>query len=143
MWIWDFQLRQLGFRRKNNRYWRCEYGFGLNEGDHLSLFLWTRETHSATSPTRSLAYELTEFHVTFLTDRDHLHFYYHEIQENRWEPGGYTSAIQIQGLGFDPRDLISEADTIAQELVAVLNGTWVPRNSFPNNSDPPRESEEN
>lgn len=129
MWIWDFQLRQLGFRQKNNRYWRCERGFGLSEGDHLSLFLWTRETYAPTS-----AFELTEFHVTILTDRDHLHFYYHEIQENHWEPGGHTSAIQIQGLGFDPDELISEADTIAQQLVTVLNGTWIPRNKTPDES---------
>lgn len=131
MWIWDFQLRQLGFRQKNDLYWRCERGFGLCEGDHLSAFLWTEEVHSEIGGSKR-AFELTEFHVTFLVERDHVHvhFYYHEVQNNRWEPGGYTSSIQLHGMGIEPRDLLVEADEIAQELVRRLQGEWIPR-EFP------------
>jgi hypothetical protein len=126
MWIWDFQLRQLGFRQKNDLYWRCERGFGLSEGDHLSVFLWTQEDHQEVAGSKR-AFELTEFHVTFLIDRDHIHFYYHEIQDNRWKPGGHTSSIQLKGMGLDPQSLIQEADTVAQELVQMLKGRWMSR----------------
>jgi hypothetical protein len=129
MWIWDFQLRQLGFRQKNDLYWRCERGFGLVEGDHLSVFLWTEEDHSGRAGAKR-AFELTEFHVTFLIERDHVHFYYHEVQDNRWRPGGHTSSIQLRGLGIEPRDLRAEADEVAQELVRRLRGEWTPRDEL-------------
>ena len=28
MWLWDGELRRLGFRRKSERYWQCERRFG-------------------------------------------------------------------------------------------------------------------
>ncbi len=113
MWIWDFQLQQMGFRQKSERYWQCERGFGLTEGDHISLFLWTIQPHSEVDQQTLHAYELTEFHITFLLDLDHVHFYYHEIQDQTWELGGHTSSAQIRYLGFDPQSLIEEADSIA------------------------------
>ena len=123
MWIWEFQLRELGFRRKNDVYWICERGCGLADGDHLSLFLWTREAQDS-SPS---AFELTEFHVTFLIGSQNVHFYYHEIGDNLWEPGGHTSGMELEGLGCDPPGLIAEADEIARLFVKTLDGRWLDR----------------
>ncbi len=123
MWIWDYHLREMGFRQRSDRYWRCDAGLGLGEGDHVSLYLWTRQP---LSPSQTL-YQLTEFHVTFLLERDHAHFYYHEMHDNRWQPGGHTSSLQLRGLGFDPGELIAEADAIAEEFIARFNGQWIPR----------------
>lgn len=127
MWIWDFELEELGLRQRSELYWQCERGFGLAEHDHISLFLWTLQPHSHSSDTPKNAFELTEFHITFLLDRDHIHFYYHEIQQDCWEPGGHTSSNQLRGLGYDPQDLIEEADAIACEFVAAIKGTWLDR----------------
>lgn len=125
MWIWDYQLREMGFRQKNDLYWQCDRGFGLAEGDHLSLFLWTEQAHASPAAPKS-AFELTEFHVTFFLERNHVHFYYHEVRDGHWEPGGHTSSLQLRALGYEPGNLLAEADAIAQEFVRTLDGAWIP-----------------
>jgi hypothetical protein len=123
MWLWESELRELGFRRKSDRYWRCVRRFGLAEGEHLSLFSWSEQTlpPSAASAVRYFV-ELTEFHVTFLVGTDHVHFYYHETLDNVWRPGGHTSARWIRRLGRSPRALKARADRIASQLIMKLGG---------------------
>ena len=61
MWLNDAQMSDLGFRRKGERYWRCDRRHGLSEHDHVSVFCWSEQR--ATDGRRLV--ELTEFHVTF------------------------------------------------------------------------------
>lgn len=127
MWLWDDELRGLGFRRKSERYWACERRFGLAEGDHLSVFSWGEQTiPGGNGPARHLV-ELTEFHVTLARSGENLHFYYHEHNDNEWVPGGHTSGGEIARLGLSPAGLRAEADGIASALASALGGTCRPR----------------
>jgi hypothetical protein len=123
MWLWESELRELGFRRKSDRYWQCERRFGLEDDEHLSIFSWSEQAipSSASGPARFLV-ELTEFHLTFRIQCDHVHFYYHERLENEWFPEGHTSSTEIRRLGQDPLALRSRADQIASAFVAALGG---------------------
>jgi hypothetical protein len=96
MWQWDDALRQLGFRRRGERYWQCERGFGLRPVEHISIFSWSEQAiPGRRGPARFLV-EVTEFHVTFLLGGEHLHFYYHEHADHEWVPAGHTSANEIR-----------------------------------------------
>ncbi len=124
MWLWDSELRRLGFRRKSERYWQGERRFGLGASDHLSIFSWSEQAiPSASGPGRFLV-ELAEFHVTLLRGLENLHFYYHERHENEWLPEGHTSRTEIRRLGLDPAALRAEADARAEAFVEALGGTW-------------------
>jgi hypothetical protein len=78
MWLWESELRELGFKRKSERYWRCERRFDLPDHAHLSVFSWGEQSIPAgrSGPARFLV-ELTEFHVhgacwcTITGDRTH------------------------------------------------------------------------
>src|SRR5262249_15427319 len=124
MWLWESQLHELGFRRKANRYWRCERRYGLPEEAHLSLFSWGEQAIPAGGPGRRPRFlvELTEFHVTFELGGEHLHFYYHERAENEWEPGGNTSHAELRRLGLAPAALRQQADVIAAAFINALGG---------------------
>jgi hypothetical protein len=128
MWLWASELHERGFRRRSDRYWRCERGFGLPDGAHVSIFSWSEQTlpGGASGGSRFLV-KLTEFHVTFVLQGEHVHFYCHERLENEWEPGGHTSAAQLRRLGLGPAELRAAADEVAMALVAALGGTWRPR----------------
>lgn len=123
MWLWESELRALGFRRKAERYWLCGRRFGLPSGDHLSLYCWGEQV----LPGQRLLVELTEFHATFHVAGERVHFYYHERLENVWEPGGHTSSGEILRLGQDPAALRAEADGIAARFVEALSGRFLPR----------------
>jgi hypothetical protein len=123
MWLWESELRALGFRRKSERYWQCERRFGLPVCGHLSVYCWSEHVVDGG---RLLA-ELDTFHVTFLIGHDNIHFYYHERLENEWEPAGHTSSAEITRLGHDPRRLRLEADAVAARLVAALGRAFRPR----------------
>ena len=43
MWLWDIELRALGFRRKSERYWQCLRRFELPDAAYLSLFSWSEQ----------------------------------------------------------------------------------------------------
>jgi hypothetical protein len=119
MWLWQDELQQLGFRRRSERYWRCDRRYGLGSEGHLSVFSWSEQTVGTDGALRFLV-ELTEFHVTFPIGRQHIHFYYHEYHEKEWQRGGHTSRRQIARLGCDPRELRSRADAIAGAVIEAL-----------------------
>ena len=123
MWLWDSDLTCLSFRRRGDRYWRCERRHGLAGHDHLSVFSWSEQR----LPGGRYLVELTEFHVTFYRGGEHLHFYYHETLDNRWLPAGNTSGNEVRPLGLDPRELRQVADAVAGALVAALGGELLPR----------------
>ncbi len=126
MWLWASRLHELGFRRKSERYWRCERRFGLPAGAHLSLFSWGE--HSLPSATGApLLVELAAFHVTFVMGNQHVHFYYHERQNNDWDPGGHTSRAELRRIGADAAALRERADAVAAAVAAALGGSWHPR----------------
>jgi hypothetical protein len=128
MWLWDIDLHALGFRRKSERYWRCERRHGLRADAHLSVFSWSEQAIPGRrrGPSRYLV-ELTEFHVTFHVRLDRVHFYYHELGNNEWQPYGHTSGRELRRLGCDRRALRAEADGVAGLLVAALGGVLLPR----------------
>jgi hypothetical protein len=124
MWLWEFELRTLGFRRQSERYWRCEDRFGLPECAHLSVFPWTEQSLSGSRGKGCLLVELGSFHVTFVTPTGRIHFYYHDRLQNDWQPGGHTRGREIRRQGYHPHRLRAEADTVAAEFVAALAGAF-------------------
>lgn len=124
MWIWSEQLKAMGFSRKSDRYWQCKNRYGLDDNEHLSLFPWSEAPLHGSD---QILVEMDTFHVTMLLGIDHVHFYYHERQENEWQPGGYTSPGEIRAHGANPRSLRARADAIAKCLVEALMGSFVPR----------------
>ncbi|MBL8798997.1 MAG: hypothetical protein JNM56_34245 [Planctomycetia bacterium] len=118
MWLWDSDLRRLGFRRPGDRCWLCSRRWGLQPPDHLSIFPWS-ELKDRTGPR---LVELTEFHVTFVVGWERLHFYYHEMEPGDWQPGGHTSRGELRRLGCDPRSLRDRADSVAAQFIAALGG---------------------
>jgi hypothetical protein len=117
----------MGFRRKSERYWRCERRFGLPANAHLSLFSWGEHALPVAAGAAPVLVELTEFHVTFVLGNRHVHFYYHERRQNDWDPGGYTSKGELRRLGADRAALRTSADAVAEAVVAALGGTFYPR----------------
>jgi hypothetical protein len=127
MWQWDDALRQRGFRRRGERYWQCERGFGLGQAEHISIFSWSEQAiPGRRGPARFLV-EVTEFHVTFLLGGEHLHFYYHEQTDHTWVPAGHTSANEIRRVDADPAVLRARADSVAREVIEGLGGSLLPR----------------
>src|SRR5262249_30128158 len=123
MWQWDIDLRQLGFRRRGDGYWQCERRHCLESNDHLSVFSWSEQI----LPGGRFLIELTEFHVTFCRGGEHLHFYYHELLDNHWQPAGYTSHNEVRRLGLDPIELRRQADDVACAFVESLGGVLLDR----------------
>src|SRR5262249_33681230 len=125
MWLWESELHELGFRRKGERYWRCERWFGLPDDAHLSIFSWSEQSLPGPCSRRPrFLVELTEFHVTFLLGWEHVHFYYHERLDNEWEPGGHTSTVEVLRLGQEPAELRAAADAVAAAFAAALGGAY-------------------
>lgn len=118
MWLWICELKQLGFKQKSNRYFQCTKGYGLENNGHISMFLWTRNGKGK----NATCFEVNEFHITLKGGGHNLHFYYHERSENVWQQGGHTSTNEIELLGFCAEALREQADSIAKEFVAKLNG---------------------
>jgi hypothetical protein len=128
MWLWAGQLQSLGFRRLGEFYWQCESGYRLGAASYLSLFAHTlagRPRRRARSVQQWL--EVAAFHVTFPCAVDRVHFYYHELAEGIWEPGGHTTPGELHRLGVDPGSLRHSADTSAADLLAALNARLLPR----------------
>ena len=126
MWLWAIELHELGFRRQSDRYWLCERRYGLPADAHLSVFADAQSVPGERRGSRLLL-EVSAFHVTFEIGRENIHFYYHESLETAWEPGGHTSAGEIERIGCDLYELRTAADPIAVLVVAALRGTYRPR----------------
>src|SRR5437762_3098257 len=128
MWLWEYELRQVGFRSRSGGYWQCERAFGLPAHAYVSIFVgnWDVRLGRGNPPSRRRLHVCT-FHVTFLLDVDNIHFYYHEHSVNAWEPGGYTSSTEILRHGVDPRQLRQRADEIAARVAAAFGGELLPR----------------
>jgi hypothetical protein len=127
MWLYDLELEPLGFRRKGDRYWQCERRLGLCGNDHVSVYSWSEQR----LPGGRFLVELTEFHVTFYRGGEHLHFYYHELGDNHWQPAGHTSPNEIARLGLQTGTLRAEADEVAGALAEALGGVLLPRGEQP------------
>jgi hypothetical protein len=127
MWLWDIELRTLGFRRKSDRYWQCLRRFELPDAAYLSLFSWSEQC----IPDGNGRYlvELSAFHVTFRIGLERIHFYYHERSENAWTAAGHTSSREIRRLGVEPAQLRAQADAVAAAFIAALGGAYHPRHS--------------
>ncbi len=128
MWLWQAELHHLGFRRRSEHYWQCERRHGLPPSAHLSIWPWSEQGIPGPGKGK-LRYlvEVTEFHVTFLSAVDHLHFYFHERDANEWKPGGHTSSAELRRLGENPRALRALADVIAQRLIESWGGRLLAR----------------
>lgn len=127
MWLWEGELRELGFRRGAGGYWRCARRFGLQGDEHISAFARSEQGVSGSRPdARGLMIELSELHVTFPLG-ENVHFYYHERTETEWEPGGFTSGAEICRLGLSPVRLRERADRLAGEIIAAIGGVLQPR----------------
>jgi len=130
--LWKHQLLELGLREKGARYWRCDDRYEMNQGVHLSVFLWTADARSSR---RAQRFELCEFHITFELGTENIHFYYHEVREGQWRGAGHTSSPEIQRLGYQTSPLRENADQIALRWVEALQCQLLPRRSP---IDPPR-----
>ena len=127
MWLWNSELRQLGFRRLSERYWQCERRYGLPANAYLSLFSHARERQFTAGAGERERVDACAFHVTFCLGVDRVHFYFHECDEGVWEPGGHTSAAEIRRYRQEPVELREVADRIAAEVVSALGMKLTPR----------------
>lgn len=123
MWFWTFELKAQGFRKRSEHLWLCEsrHGalYGLQGEDHLAIFDW--------SPRGSQHLEIQAFHITFLREGHHIHFYYRELEEARWAPEGHTDVLMLHDLGLDKVALCQDADAIAARWVHAVNAQLLPR----------------
>jgi hypothetical protein len=123
MWLWECEFRELGLRWRGDRFRVCERRYGLTGHDHITVFSWGEQRHLD----GRVQAELTEFHVTFYRAGHALHFYYHEIDHNRWRHGGHTSRRELARLGLCARSLRRVADAAAREFIRALGGEWTGR----------------
>lgn len=124
MWLWKCELHRLGFRERSADYWQCERRFGLPENAYLSVWIHAREREHHLG--RELL-DVSAFHVTFQLDVDRVHFYFHEVGDHVWEPGGHTSSTEIRRHGVEPSLLRDLADDCAALLVAQWGGELLDR----------------
>ena len=124
MWLCADKLKNIGFRQFSRWYWQCDTRFGLPADAHLSIFVGC-EPRCGHEVIRMV--EVSAFHVTFRVGTDHLHFYYHELDEMTWEPGGHTTAGEIARYGIEAHHLRNQADEIAAQVLAALNRRFLPR----------------
>jgi hypothetical protein len=71
--------------------------------------------------------DVAAFHVTFCLGVDRVHFYFHEVADGVWEPGGHTSALEIRRYRREPAELRSLADRIAGAFLSSLGMQLLPR----------------
>jgi hypothetical protein len=127
MWLWECELRQLGLRRLSPRYWQCERRYGLPRGAYLSVFSHAGESQTAAGDVQRERLDICAFHVTFCLGVDRVHFYFHEVAEGVWEPGGHTSGTEIRRYRREPAELRAIADRVAGEFLSALGMKLTPR----------------
>jgi hypothetical protein len=106
MWLWECELRQLGLRRLSERYWQCERRYGLPGAAYLSLFSHAQERQATKSAAGREQVDIAAFHVTYCLGVDRVHFYFHEVTDGVWEPGGHTSGAEIRRYLREPTELL-------------------------------------
>jgi hypothetical protein len=117
----------LGLRRLSPRYWQCESRYGLHGGAYLSVFSYAEERQPTAAAAGRERFDICAFHVTFCLGVDRVHFYYHELAEGVWEPGGHTSGAEIRRYRREPAELRALADRVAAEFLAALGMKLMPR----------------
>jgi hypothetical protein len=127
MWLWECELRYVGLRRLSAGYWQCERRHGLPEGAYLSVFSHAEDRQGTTRSTRRERHDVCAFHVTFCLGVDRAHFYFHEVTEGVWEPGGHTSSTELLRYLREPAVLRAVADRVAAALLAALGMRLLPR----------------
>jgi hypothetical protein len=133
MWIWLSELHRIGFRRRSSCYWQCERRYELPASNYLSIFVDSSEI----DPAGRERIDFASFHVTFRLGADRVHFYYHEVGDNVWEPGGHTSSHELRLHDVNPAAHRELADQIANRLVAAMGGEFVPRSGCDLRSEVP------
>ena len=71
--------------------------------------------------------DVAAFHVTFCLGVDRVHFYFHEVADSMWEPGGHTSALEIRRYRREPSELRAVADRVAGAFLLALGMQLLPR----------------
>ena len=127
MWLWVCELHQRGLRRLSASYWQCERRYGLPDGAYLSLFVQVGEKQRTAGVVGRERLDVAAFHVTFCLGVDRVHFYFHEVAEGVWEPGGHTSALEIRRYRREPAELRAVADRVAGEFLSALGMQLLPR----------------
>jgi hypothetical protein len=127
MWLWVCELYQLGWRRLSEGYWRCERRYGLPEGAYFSVFSHAEEKRGTGGAALRERLDIAAFHVTFRLGVDRIHFYFHEVAEGVWEPGGHTSSVEIRRYSREPAELRAVADCAASEFLSALGIQLLPR----------------
>jgi hypothetical protein len=128
MWLWACELNQLGLRRLSASYWQCERRYSLPDGAYLSVFSHAGEKQHTTGAAGRERLDVAAFHVTFCLGMDRVHFYFHEVAEGVWEPGGHTSALEIRRYRREPAELRAVADRVAGEFLSALGMQLLLRN---------------
>ena len=126
MWLLEAHLRELGFKRKSERYWQCENRYGLPSNAHFSLFPWSESSLSG----GQILVELTEFHITFAYGRKNIRFYYRRCSVEIWTPGFHSCFRKMQRLVDDPAALVRKADAVARTFIEALGGMLSERASL-------------
>jgi len=113
------------FAAGGERFWLCERRHGLLGHDHVSLFSWSEQA----LPGGAFLVELTEFsRPPFYRGGEHLHFYYHEMLDNHWQPARPYFAHRNSPPGARPRRAGAPRPTpIAAALAEALGGVLLPR----------------
>jgi hypothetical protein len=93
------------------------------------VFSHARERQSTASADEGERVDVAAFHVTFCLGVDRVHFYFHEVADGVWEPGGHTSAAEIRRYLRDPAELRAVADRVAAEFLSALGMELLPRSA--------------
>jgi hypothetical protein len=127
MWLWACELRQRGLRCLSASYWQCERRYGLPSEAYLSVFAHAGEKQHRGGTAGRERLDVAAFHVTFCLGVDRVHFYFHEVADGMWEPGGHTSTLEIRRYRREPAELRSLADRIAGAFLSSLGMQLLPR----------------
>ena len=128
MWLWACELHQLGLRRLSASYWQCERRYGLPDGAYLSKFVHADEKQHTAGAAGRERLDVAAFQVTFCLNVDRVYFHFLEVAEGGWEPGGHTSALEINRYRREPCELCAVTDRVAGAFLSALGMQLLSRN---------------